>query len=442
MFATGALNNYHGDSQKLEDTKCEVRKFRVRITPDGEQVIPDKTKRSAGEEIDSERKPAIEIKEFPSTQDRPKSYTTLTINSGHILAAFRHVVKSYPTIAADFLEPFEMESPFYMLYHYWEELVTYKNTHGDDEARMHINLLLNEIMEPSMGIGRNFCKAKERNGKVEFDSLWTIFRPGEMQICFENGYPWLLKLVKFSYEENHTDGKWLEVHCSYTDYDGVRVGSARKTFNIYQKQKFPSDDPANITDLEVYPRTREKTGDELENQLKERAKKFMAFTTKSHASYVRRYDGLAHSMRRRPSDFYHPNMANFSAVWEPYKETGRIIIDRKTFQEDYHFDQVQIKSSIEAKDELLCPPFVMGYSLAKKAWCRFYLGEIDDINWQDGFKSLEMERMQKDLLQALVSKHEFPHNPRDQMQQKGKGLVVLLHGAPRIREDTDSRMCC
>lgn len=34
------------------------------------------------------------------------------------------------------------------------------------------------------------------------------------------------------------------------------------------------------------------------------------------------------------------------------------------------------------------------------------------------------------MLEALVSSHSFPVNARDQPEQKGKGLVILLHGTP------------
>jgi SpoVK/Ycf46/Vps4 family AAA+-type ATPase len=41
-----------------------------------------------------------------------------------------------------------------------------------------------------------------------------------------------------------------------------------------------------------------------------------------------------------------------------------------------------------------------------------------------------MDNKKLSLLKALVSAHQLPENPRDQMLQKGKGLVILLHGAP------------
>lgn len=45
--------------------------------------------------------------------------TTLQVNSPYLLATFRELVgPNYTTVASDFNKPFELESPFQMLFHY------------------------------------------------------------------------------------------------------------------------------------------------------------------------------------------------------------------------------------------------------------------------------------------------------------------------------------
>lgn len=104
-------------------------------------------------------------------------------------------------------------------------------------------------------------------------------------------------------------------------------------------------------------------------------------------------------------------------------------MDRKTFQEDQYSSQVPIKLS---KPELiLCPPYAIGYSLSRKDWCRFFVDKMEDVQWKsDMWDSLILSLNQKTVLQALVTSHNFPDNARDQPEQKGKGLVILLHGSP------------
>src|SRR5438034_8513820 len=112
------------------------------------------------------------------------------------------------------------------------------------------------------------------------------------------------------------------------------------------------------------------------------------------------------------------------------KEAGRVVLDRKTFQEENHLEQVAINSQGDPEC-MLCPPFAFGFSLTRKEWCRFYIDDIHEVRWNESLvESLVIGDSQKLLLRALVTSHAFPDNARDQMQQKGRGLVILLHGTP------------
>ncbi|KAL9110480.1 MAG: hypothetical protein Q9227_005024 [Pyrenula ochraceoflavens] len=352
--------------------------------------------------------------------------TMLTINSARILKVFREVIKSYPTVASDFSGPFDMETPFQMLYHYWEDLVAYKESTKDDDMSKHLDLLF-EFMEAEMGTEKRRCETQIRKGQVSFSRLWTIFRPGELQVRFENGHPWLMRLEKTAYEETQIKGKYFEVHCTYTDFDGKDVGEAKHSFEIRQKRFFASDNPANITDLVVFPRKFVDGDETLEERLSRRGAEFLAYKKPC----IRQYDGFAEHIEDPPPNFFHPNMGNFDPVWLPYTETGKVVVDRKTFQEENRLSEVAIKPNPEDVEKMLCPPFVYGFSLARKEWGRFYIACIGGVEWKkDSFESLVMKSSQKNLVKALVSSHDFSGDPRDRTKQKGKGLVVLLHGTP------------
>lgn len=86
---------------------------------------------------------------------------------------------------------------------------------------------------------------------------------------------------------------------------------------------------------------------------------------------------------------------------------------------------------VAAIEPVLCPPYALGYSLSRKDWCRFFLDNMKEVQWkEDIWDALILNHKQKLVLQALVTSHWFPDNPRDQPEQKGKGLVILLHGTP------------
>jgi len=120
------------------------------------------------------------------------------------------------------------------------------------------------------------------------------------------------------------------------------------------------------------------------------------------------------------------------------QEIGRVVVDRKTFQEENHLEQVAIHPRHGGGDNdddrfntMQCPPFVYGFSLARKEWCKLYIDQIQPVEWkQNLFKSLVIGESQKLLFQALVSSHTFLDKSSDQVQQKGSGLVILLHGTP------------
>ncbi|KAF2250592.1 P-loop containing nucleoside triphosphate hydrolase protein [Trematosphaeria pertusa] len=415
---------------------CELRVRQQRFDRSGnaEDVVVDSLKLPRGHGFD---KPYAVVVNQIFTEKNLLDKEIATINSEHILEAFREVIGSYPTVAADFSEPFDMESPFQMLFHFWHELDAYKEAVEDDVARMHMNLLF-DFMEITMGPEKKRVETQIKKGQIDFSRAWTLYRPGDIQIKFEHDHPWLLKCVKTAYEENTRQGKWIEVHCTHTDFDGRHVGEATLITKIHQKQFFASENPANIKDLLVYPRKYYNEGESLERRLTERGDRFLALTE----TCVRQYDGLAEHIKEPPYSFWDPDMALFDPVWITYKETGRIMVDRKTFQEDKNLTRVAIPASQEDVDKILCPPFVYGFSLAIKEWCRFYLEYIRDVQWNKGcMDALVMKEEQKSLLQAMVSSHDFPENPRDQTKQKGKGLVVLLHGSPGTGKTLTAECC-
>lgn len=85
----------------------------------------------------------------------------------------------------------------------------------------------------------------------------------------------------------------------------------------------------------------------------------------------------------------------------------------------------------EGLDTRLCPSYVYGFSLEKKEWCQFFVDFLTEVEWKpNALESLIIPQPQKRLLQGLATAHRFPDSARDEIGLKGKGLVVLLHGAP------------
>ncbi|KAI0509213.1 P-loop containing nucleoside triphosphate hydrolase protein [Xylaria bambusicola] len=355
-------------------------------------------------------------------QSAPKS-VTLKINSPHLLKVFRDVVRSYPSIPSDFKSPFEIKNPFQMLVHYWDELEEYRKGTTDNEARMHLNLLF-QFMDNEIGPDRTKIMSMIQKGQITFLSAWVVFRPRDILYTTVMGHGWLMRCVKTVYEENTKIGPYFEVYCRYTDYDGKEVGDAGHKVVLVQKRDFGADNPANIMALEIFPR-KYIEDDSIEERYEKRGEKFLDLRGCSTQSY----EGLAQYLKDPPWSWWDYDMASASPVWLPYTETGRVVLDKATFKEDHPNKTPAIS---KANPELaFCPPFVIGYSLAKKEWCRFLVPNLTPVKWkEDAWDKLILEEEQKLVLQALVTSHSYPENARDQPEQKGKGLVILLHGSP------------
>lgn len=402
--------------------KCEVKTWHLRFKRDGTQE-----KLSAGGFGQVEA--SIDNYALVVTRKLDKNHnlesTTLDVNSPHILKAFKDVVKSHPTVASDFSTPFSIQIPSEMLFHRWDDLEKYISTLEDDTARMHLNLLLH-FMEFDMGAARENYRAQVRSGVIEFAKLGILYRPGDIVLHYVKSHPWLLKIDRTAYEEHTKRGKYFEIQCSYSDYDGQHYGLSKQIFRIYQKEDFGSEHPSKILDLSVYPRVYASDGEDLEYRLRERGERFLGLV----GVLIRQYDGAAQYLKSPPYGYFHPEEDQFPQLWMPYTETGRVIIDRKTFGED-HRGQAVSRRPLESLDKKLCPPYVLGYSPSRKDWCRFFVPSIREVDWKThAFDNLILPESQLTLVRALVTSHEFPSDARDEEQQKGRGLVCLLHGSP------------
>lgn len=96
------------------------------------------------------------------------------------------------------------------------------------------------------------------------------------------------------------------------------------------------------------------------------------------------------------------------------------------------------------KDEWarLCPPRILGYSLDHKAMMQFKLVSAREMTDAEKKvkepynKDLQLKKTSKDLLLALVEQHESGDSNSGAMEDivpdKGRSLVVLLHGPPGV----------
>jgi len=95
---------------------------------------------------------------------------------------------------------------------------------------------------------------------------------------------------------------------------------------------------------------------------------------------------------------------------------------------------------IEEDEKILLPPYVYGFVLRSRKWAKFDIDLINDVEYTSGFDDLVLPAGHKETVRALVANHSRIQTPEeilsegersiDLVRGKGKGLVILLHGAP------------
>ncbi|KAK3322629.1 P-loop containing nucleoside triphosphate hydrolase protein, partial [Apodospora peruviana] len=408
---------------------CEQKVYQKRYNrkTDRNEVVevPALSSESLDDEQDLKREYALVIHEvYDKKHERVN--TIVGVNSPFILKAFRDVVGSHPTVASDFQRPVELESPFQMLVHHWDKLDAYRNETDDDDVRMHLHLLF-DFMNAELGQDRERILGMVQKRQISFKATWAIFVPGELIICADSGHPWLLRCTKTAYEEYNNRGPVCHVYGQYTDFNGEIFGDAEHQIDLIQKRSFGGDNPANITDLGIYPfKFWEGDHEKLQKRLTERGRKMLEI----RGACFKYYNGIAKYLKTPPYDYYDSDLDLRAGYWIPFLETGRIVLDRVLCEKETYLARTDVKVNPDS-EIMLCPPFALGYSPTRKVWARYFIDSLSEIDWKPSpWESLMLPDRQKRILKGLVECHIFPDNPHEEAEQKGKGLVILLHGSP------------
>ena len=240
--------------------------------------------------------------------------TILNVNSPFILRAFRDVIKSHPIVPSTFEEPFELESPFQMLIHHWDDLDVHRRQTSDYDVRSHLNLLF-DFMESELGPDYHRLQAMWQKGHITYETLWSTFKPGSLLITFEDGHPWLLRCLRTGYEVYNSIGPVCHVYGEYTDFDGRKLGDATHEVQIRQKRSLNGLHPGAINQLPIFPLSYwsqdETKIDELKKRLQIRGEAFKEIDGVAQ----RYYHGSAKFLREPPRSFYDPSLEGGSGLW-------------------------------------------------------------------------------------------------------------------------------
>ncbi|KAI0404664.1 hypothetical protein F4802DRAFT_565881 [Xylaria palmicola] len=318
--------------------------------------------------------------------------------------------------------------------------------------------------------------------RLPFSHLWYLFSPGDEVVVKYPRYQ-AFRVLAVSGGRHALTGMSLQrvtslrgvsdlvIDCFHIDYDGEKFGPVPSTLRIK-----PYDDVRRISYLSVYPLSYEKNGPgakSLHEYLMIRGKRFMELTTVSHRSYhgltvkepklfetvdeiesdvvvdfelafrlnttLRPIFGNGvivepttelHAETTDSHDIYYDDADFWLSQWSKWsRETELLHTHSPGFLSDNHY--------------ILLPSRVYAYVLLNRKWCPLDIDHIKTIRKvtpgeNDGFQKLVLPSGHRKIVRALINTHaqKFEANKSqhefDVVKGKGRGLIILLHGAPGV----------
>lgn len=105
-------------------------------------------------------------------------------------------------------------------------------------------------------------------------------------------------------------------------------------------------------------------------------------------------------------------------------------------------DLIDSAEELDNEEKALLPPTAFGFVLRSRKWAAFAIKMLTDVSFNtDGWRNLELPVGHKETVHALVKTHaggDLASRPTDTfstmdlVKGKGKGLIILLHGAPGV----------
>ncbi|KAK1706643.1 hypothetical protein BDP67DRAFT_547794 [Colletotrichum lupini] len=294
-----------------------------------------------------------------------------------------------------------------------------------------VNTLVDHIEEAYATLYDNIDEQLSR-GYVSNISMEYLFRPGQVLISFADGVPQGYIALSSPYPQGDESDDNSTLPTSKGRKDPAEKCLSQWTISSHSisyrgdfvrvvhelKIKFETEienGEIDISSLPVMPL--EYTSQALQERLRRRGKTFWKCREKRLISY--QGTGQIASGERFMIDFetyksLHPN--------NQYMNKKKLIPEPglPTDGSEPHVPEIY-----------LFPNLVPGFDLRRKKWVDVEVDQIRDVAWNDqAFNSLVADEDMKMLILALVTNQIDAKRGTDVIDNKGNGLIMLLHGSP------------
>ncbi|KAF3481541.1 uncharacterized protein GIQ15_04300 [Arthroderma uncinatum] len=377
------------------------------------------------------------------------------IKSKHLRSVLQDTMKNVKTVSLQEKKPsVELD----LLYHFLPELKAHESKlagapERQDELR-YLSLLVEFISTTYQPITERLATQLEC-GKVTWDILWTIFKPGSIIYtkCFGTEKQRCVVLNAIEQKRKPGGVDYYNLDCSYVDCDRDVLGKAGILLEI---DRFRG--PRRIDLLPAFPLQYHPEEEAVRRNLTECGRKFCGLV----GTHIRHCRGTAFFMERgvpvrvkvdgrvgidatffreMNPNYLRPRVEKYNSMGLDADGICYVDLDALLDQQA-QIERERVKSDGAAAfdmnddDYLTCCPTIPGFSFKDNAFYEFAVEDICDIKWSRSlFKSLTIPDEQRAVLMALARTRMgvVPAIPFDDfVAGKGRGLSVLLYGPPGV----------
>ncbi|KAI0163736.1 hypothetical protein BJ166DRAFT_465584 [Pestalotiopsis sp. NC0098] len=316
-----------------------------------------------------------------------------------------------------------MRPPFIWWYHYRKTLDTSQLQPRQSQL---VSAFTNAIDE-SYGSLYNKIDDQFSRGLVSPASIQYLIRPGSVLVSKDDDTPrghlaqsHPIKQINLIDDEKKMNEKYRsawDVPTTTIMYKG-ELFWAEMNLPLVLKAESDHTEIA-ITSLPVMPI--EYASSDLQQQLENRGKHM--FWRRRHGNLVS-YEENSGKNKSISQRF----MIDFNTYKELHSDSLSFVNEAWVFKRYYKADPNE-----EAKppELYLFPSLVPGFNFRTKKWTSLKVDLVRTVEWNDkAFGSLVADEETKEMIQALVTNQLTNEKGTDLIDNKGNGLILLLHGPP------------
>ncbi|OTA93662.1 hypothetical protein M434DRAFT_72750, partial [Hypoxylon sp. CO27-5] len=331
---------------------------------------------------------------------------SIDVMNPNLKAHLSRIFEGYSEVHKD-APKMEFKPPFIPFVHNWDRLRGAEIA-GNDKTGKKLLALLIESVEKEVKDSLHALRDLQKTGYVKFHDILVAFRPGEIIIRSEDGVISAGILKRASIIKTRF-AKWCDIEVDVVDWDGKNTGYREANWRIE-----PFDGFQKLSDLVCSPLMSHDDPERVRLQLVKRGKIFEDL----RGQHIKHYTGFARSASDQLSDGTKENIS--------MNVLSKISYDCPNREE---------LPQLTDEQRIITVPTVRGFALERKMWCKFKIANTSPITWNDQiFKNLVLDNREKELLLALVARKSASGDVvfDDFTKGKGKGLLLLLCGAPGI----------